>query len=538
MSARGGASAAGGRPLTGARRRERAWSWASVQANATLEIWGTVRPVTARTVRIGGGRAWEAPTWMALAAVSASVAILVAGRGSLAAAGVGAALLVVLLLLTTPRTGTALAVVVLYLGVADGYVKLRTGVGGVTLVRDVLLYAVVAGVLLRASVRATELETPPLAGWVILIVALVLVQLANPGNASAGKALAGLRPHLEFVPLYFLAFWTVRDARALRTTLIVLLSIGAINGVVTYVQSTLTPQQLAAWGPGYEERVLGEGRFAGGGRAFYDRYGDSRVRPLGLGSDAGFAGQFGVLAIPAGLALLGIAGSARLRILAVVLIALTVAGVVTSQTRAGIVASVVAAVAFGALATVSRRWWTAGLGLVAGLLVAVVTVSLVTSRAQIGAFDRYGTFTPNQVLRSTQKERPTKVIGEYLAKYPLGAGIGKSGPAAGFGGTTASLNSETEFTYLTNEIGIPGLLAFLGFHLALVSLVVRRCRRVADGATRTMLAALGAPLVAMLPLWFVTTTTANTPFSPFIWFTGGVLAFWLVALPRRPAPSP
>lgn len=525
---------AAARPLARG-RRERAGSWASLEANATLEFWGTVQRVTARTVRIGGGRAWEAPTWTALAAVSASVAILVAGHGSLAAAGAGAVLLVVLGLFTTSHTGTALAVVVLYLGVADGYVKLRTGASSVTLVRDVLLYAVVAGILLRASVRTAELETPPLAGWVILIVALVLVQLANPGNASAGKALAGLRPHLEFVPLYFLAFWTVRDVRALRATLAILLGIGAINGVVTYAQSTLTPRQLAAWGPGYEERVLGQGRFAGGGRAFYDRYGDTRVRPLGLGSDAGFAGQFGVLAVPAGLALLGIASRMRWRVLALVLLALTVVGVVTSQTRAGIVASVVAAVGFGALATVSRRWWTAGLGLVAGGLVAAVTVSLVTSGAPAGAFDRYGTFTPNQVLRSTREERPTKVIGEYLARYPLGAGIGKSGPAAGFGGSTTSLNSETEFTYLTNEIGIPGLLAFLGFHLALVTLVVRRCRRVVDGETRIMLAALGAPLVAMLPLWFVTTTTANTPFSPFIWFTGGVLAFWLVAVQRRSA---
>jgi hypothetical protein len=48
-----------------------------------------------------------------------------------------------------------------------------------------------------------------------------------------------------------------------------------------------------------------------------------------------------------------------------------------------------------------------------------------------------------------------------------------------------------------------------------------------------MLVAVWAPLIAMIPLWFVTTTTTSTPLSPFIWFAAGVLAFWLVTVPQR-----
>jgi hypothetical protein len=141
------------------------------------------------------------------------------------------------------------------------------------------------------------------------------------------------------------------------------------------------------------------------------------------------------------------------------------------------------------LATVAGRWWTTGLSVLVGGLVAVATISLLLSHSQAGAFDRYDSFSPRNILKSTQEERPMNVIGKYLVKYPLGAGIGQSGPAAGFGGGKTSLNSETEFTYLTNEVGIPGLLAFLGFHLALVSLVLRRCRKLADGQQRVMIAA-------------------------------------------------
>lgn len=495
--------------------------------------------MTALAAKLSGGRTEEFPIWLAMSVVSASVVIVAARAGPLAVAGAGGVLIAVGLLCTTRHTGRALALVLLYLGLADGYVKLRTGVAATTLVRDVLLYAIVVGVLSRASVRETRLEVPPLAGWVVLLVAVVGVQLANPANESITRAVAGLRPHLEFVPLFFLAYWTVRDRRALRTFLALLLTIGAVNGVVGYVQSNLTSEQLAAWGPGYRDRVLGQGGFVGAGRTFVDAAGNQRLRPLGLGSDAGFVGQLGVLAIPAGLALIGVSSRARSRAFAIALLAITVLGVTTSQTRAGVIASVLAVVSYATLGVVSRRWWATVLGIAAGALVAVAVVSLLTSDAQTGASNRYGSFKPSQVLESTQKERPLNAARDYLTEFPLGAGIGKSGPASGFGVGNNELvngellNGETEFSYLTTEVGLPGLLAFLSFHLFLVSLVVRRCRRVRDEEARSMLAAVGASLIAIVPLWFATATTANTPLSPFIWFAAGVLAFWLVTVPRR-----
>lgn len=489
--------------------------------------------MTALAARLSGGRSEELPIWLAMPVVSAAVVIVAARAGPLAIAGAGAAVVAVGLLCTTRHTGWALALVLLYLGLADGYVKLRTGVAATTLVRDVLLYAIVVGFLVRASVRGTRLEVPPLTGWVVLIVAVVGVQLANPANESVSRAVAGLRPHLEFVPLFFLAYWTVRDARALRMFLVLLLSIGAINGVVGYVQSNLTPDELAAWGPGYTDQVLGRDSFVGAGRIFYDREGNERVRPPGLGGDTGFGGRVGILAIPGGLALLGLVSLWRWRALVIVLLALTLVGVAIAQARAGVIASVLAVVGYAAVAGISRRWWTTVLGVTVGVLVAVVMISFLTSRAETGTFDRYRSLTPTKILESTRTEHPLNVARQYLTEFPLGAGIGRSGPARGFGDENSGSNSETAFSYLIAEVGIPGLLAFLSFHLFLVALVVSGCRGVKDGETRSMLAAVGAPLIAMISLWFITPTTANTPLSPYIWFAGGVLAFWLVSVPRR-----
>ena len=108
--------------------------------------------------------------------------------------GVVAVLLVVgsLWLAVTRNTAFALAAYMLYLGLLDGYFKLGTGNSNVTLVRDALLYAVVAGLLIKAAVRGTPLRLPPLSTWVVMFVVIVLVAALHRG--AAGKAPISARP--------------------------------------------------------------------------------------------------------------------------------------------------------------------------------------------------------------------------------------------------------------------------------------------------------------------------------------------------------
>src|SRR5919197_1017689 len=90
-------------------------------------------------------------------------------------------------------------------------------------------------------------------------------------SASAsclGRTVASLRPHIEFLPLFFLAYLAVRTKRQLRAALALLVVIGAANGIVTFVQFSLTPDQLASWGPGYAAKIEGTDEVSG--RVFYD----------------------------------------------------------------------------------------------------------------------------------------------------------------------------------------------------------------------------------------------------------------------------
>ncbi|MEA2372965.1 MAG: hypothetical protein QOH12_3359 [Solirubrobacteraceae bacterium] len=441
----------------------------------------------------------------------------------------------------TRRTGLALAILMLYLGLLDGFLKLASGSSSVALVRDALLYAIVAGVLVRGQVEDRRLSLPPLSGWILAYVAFVLVQIANPSGGTFVHSLAGVKPHLEFVPLFFLGYLVVRDAAALRKFVLLLLVIGAANGVVGYVQFQSSPQQLASWGPGYSARVLGTGTFTGGGSAFVDSAGIQRVRPFGLGSDIGAGGAFGVLALGGIFALGSFAARIRDRLVAAILSVGAVAAIVTSEGRGVIVAAAATVLAYGVMTATSSRRLASLAGFAVAAVVAYFVVTAITSGAGGGAF-RYQGLSASKIATTTTSNggRPGQLhaIADAAIHYPLGAGLGTGGPAtvtAGASPLTGKLNTESEFSFLVVETGIPGLLAVIGFTIVVLGLGLARCRSEPDLHARVLLAAVISPLLGMLISFYAGPGTVTVPDGPLLWFVGGIVAYWMITLPRERA---
>jgi hypothetical protein len=457
--------------------------------------------------------------------------------------GVAATIVVVgsLWLATTRHTGAALALFMIYIGALDGYLKLSIGSSAITLVRDVLLYAIVVGLLLRAAVEGRRFPAPPLSVWVLLFVVLVLVQILNPDGGTVGHSLAGVRQHLEFVPLFFLTYAFVRTTRALRVFVTLMLVIAAANGVVSFVQFNLTPQQLAAWGPGYAERVLAQGRFSDSGRNFFDTSGNSYVRPFGLGSEAGAGGLVGALAVGGVLAMISLHRRLRYLLFAMAMAIAAVVGIVTSQGRAVVVSAVVVVLAYGLLTSTSRGRLAGLVGVAAGALVAfVVAQAVLGGGGREHAFRYKGLTTTSGVLSSTGQARGQSLarIPGTVMHYPLGAGLAVAGPATGTGGGTAltgTLDAENEFSFMTLETGVPGALLIVAFTATLVGLGLLRVRREPDREARALLAAVIAPLAGLLALYVAGSVTATTPGGPYLWAAAGIVSYWLMA---RPAGSP
>jgi hypothetical protein len=151
---------------------------------------------------------------------------------------------------------------------------------------------------------------------------------------------------------------------------------------------------------------------------------------------------------------------------------------------------------------------------------------------------RYQGLSPSSIVQTTNKARGASIaaIPHNLVTYPFGAGLGTAGPGTSTPGGSAlvgTVNTETEFSYLTVETGIPGMLVYVGFTLTILVLGLRRCRYEPDREARVLLAALIAPIAGIFALYFISAPSDSVPTGPYLWAVGGIVSYWLVTLPAR-----
>ena len=458
---------------------------------------------------------------------------LASGRlsvGGVPAPGVAGFLLVVVWCLTHRRVDRTIAALALYLGLLDGYLKLRTGSSTLTLARDALVFAIAAGALLRAVSNQQRLLLPPLGGFVLAFTAVVLVEFANPTSRGLTASLAGMRQHLEFIPLFFLGYAFLRTEAQIRKALFVVVLCAAAGGVVSYIQSRLSPAQLAGWGAGYAQRIEGTGLFTGAAQVAFLSAGKA-VRPFGLGSEIGAGAVAAALALPGMVALLIVAkGWLRWSVAALsVGIGLAIA---TSGSRGALITVFVSLAAFGLIAAASKNALKAVAGLaIAAVLIYIAFLQLGPTAATV---QRAQSVTPSSFFSTFSTERGASVLQlpTLASQHPLGVGLGTVGPASSVSQAAAQdhgYNSETEWNFLVVEVGVAGLVVYVAFLLRLMWLSMRRIRHIPDPTMRLYLAALAAPIFGILAAGFGGPTSASSPTAPYLWLVSGVLAFWLVS---------
>ncbi len=111
-------------------------------------------------------------------------------------------------LVSSDRYPVTLTLVVLYLGLLEGPVKLGSGAHeAASVIRDILIFAVVLGAMLRLLVKRESITLPPMSAWVLAYAALVLVEAFNPSTHGILKILGGFRQQLEWTPSSSSAMW-------------------------------------------------------------------------------------------------------------------------------------------------------------------------------------------------------------------------------------------------------------------------------------------------------------------------------------------
>jgi O-antigen ligase len=305
----------------------------------------------------------------------------------------------------------------------------------------------------------------------------------------------------------------------------------AINGVVGIIQSTLSPQQLASWGPGYHKLLVssvGPNGQSYGGATYVTASGQNAVRPPALGGFVGFGGTLGMLALPFALAL-GVGSKRRYdRIIAVICLPLIIAGVFTSQTRSAVVGAVVIVAAFVVLLSVRQSARAAP-----AVFVGVIALGLVLTLGL--SLGRYSSIAPAKLVSTFGSARGGSIglIPRYATTYPFGAGLGTAGPGvvAAASVHAGKLDGENSYTYLIVELGLPGLLCVIALLIAAIRRGGRLVLSRVPPDARLYLAAVTAGLIGCTVESLDGGITSAPPESTFIWLAVGIIAAWSIHAP-------
>jgi hypothetical protein len=442
-------------------------------------------------------------------------------------------------LVANSRLEVTVTLLALYLCLLDGPVKLLSGGGTATsALRNVLILGVALGALGRLLAKREPIKLPPLTGWMLALLLLVLVEAANPNTGGFLHFLGGFRQQLQRVPFFFFAYVLMRDVERFRKFFLILGVVALANGIVATYQTRLSPTQIAGWGPGYHQRVYGttvEGKKKGGGRVYVSE-GEGRIRPLALGSDSGFGGGVGVVALPGTLALMAM-WRGRRRWIAVVLSLGAMVAVATCLGRLQVVGAVLAVLAFALLSsTLGRRMTRPVVALLAVGALALPLGALFVSAEGAGTFKRYENIAPEKAASTSTgyKANALGLIPHEMTVSPFGVGLGSVGSVSGFGGRSTELleghgvSSETQFNLMADELGLPGLIWWTAFSLYVILLATLRVRRIEDPELGIALAGVFAPLIALFLMGFSGPIVTSAASGPYVFFAAGIASYWLL----------
>ena len=100
------------------------------------------------------------------------------------------------------------------------------------------------------------------------------------------------------------------------------------------------------------------------------------------------------------------------------------------------------------------------------------------------------------------------------------------------------VSSETQFNFIVNELGAPGLVVWVALYVYMIAFIARGMRRVRDGNLAIMLAGTFAPFIAIFIEQFSGPTSASAAAGPYFWFVIGVAAYWFAGPGRMRLSAP
>ena len=444
------------------------------------------------------------------------------------------------------RMATALLILA-YLSI-EGFLKMLSNYNQVVHVGlDIIVLALSLALVLQAVVqRRAHLDELPYTRLILVYAGWMMLQVFNPYSPGVIQSVASFKVHLTMVPLYFIAATLFREPKDIVKLLLGVTLIGLVPFTVALVQYAMGPASVLDLSPRYWQNI-----------SYYHDW-----RPFGTSAVPGGAAVFAYLIVPLTLVLLVVPGlKSALKPIAAAGVALAAAAFMVSGVRQVFLGCILAILVMTTL-LMSRR---------SGRIAAVVgVVVLIAAGAFVGVQTFLRPMATEAILRDprspeiwrqrdvtmrlwtlaesrTYREargNPLHIMVYRATHYPLGAGLGRTGSAAGtfqrqlsFNAESAKIQADIGYTAdnfwadMIVEGGIPAAIMLTWLLLGMM----RRGWRLARGAREPIVVASAAALTgfffSVLVMSWGSQPLLGNPITAFFWFLCGMM----VAMERMEA---
>jgi len=436
------------------------------------------------------------------------------------------------------RMSTALLILG-YLSI-EGFLKLLSNYNRVVHIGlDIIVLSLALTLVLQAVMqRRAHLDELPYTKLILVYAVWMILQLLNPFSPGLIQSIASFKTHLTMVPLYFLGATLFERPRDIVRFIFGITLIHCLPYGMALVQYALGPSSVLDLSPRFWQNI-----------SYYHEW-----RPFGTSAMPGGTSVFAYLITPLALVLLVAPVRNAMKPLALMSIALAMGTFVVSGVRQVFLGCILAILVMATLQLSRRRGRIAFVTALAVVISAGAYVGVQTFLRPLATdavlrnpmspdiWRERDVTTRLMTLTQTQsytqaRANPISTITYRARHYPFGAGLGRTGSAAGTFQKQIAQNIESMkiqndvgwtadnfWADMIVEGGLPAAIMLTWILFGMLSRAVKLARNSEDETITATAAALAGLYFSIAVMSWGSQPLLGNPITAYFWFLSGMCA--------------
>ena len=413
-----------------------------------------------------------------------------------------------------------------------GLLKYKTGFNPIIHVTvDIMMGVICLGWFIRRFFVPPVQKTPtPLAILIFIFIFICTIQIFHPNGYSYFASVGALKMHIFMIPLYFFGYHYLTSIRQFRQWILTFAIIGIVMGLVSVYQFQMGPDAIKEDMPEYGYMI--------DQNTWQDETGRSYFRPMSTTANPGGASTWMQCLIPLMVAVCftrTFSIGSRI-VLGLVLVFLIVTLSISLIRQMFMVTCGRVGLIFMLQFFHKRlKQHLMGLTVVFVLLISGINVATQVAGSSGSAIRGLIALLSDPFNLYRENRGSSMYVAYQMAQmYPLGIGLGRTGPAASkfraeiqtywekFG--TATFNpSENYFQVLISETGLPGTITMLILTITILWRGYKSYLRLENNDLKWVAVASLSVLVSIFVVFFGGPALVTAPLNMFFWFLAGAL---------------